>query len=56
MKQDTRSWKCLFGMHQYDILLAEGPCNYQSEFVSKNGHYYVCKCSHCGKVKQYTIY
>lgn len=51
---DTRNWKCLFGMHQAEIVESTKRVKYAhstSKLPYKAWTHVVTRCVHCGKIE-----
>ena len=48
-----QSIKCLIGLHNYHIHKEESLLNIKGEVI---GNVIVCRCCHCGRIKQYRVY
>lgn len=55
LQNDTRNWRCMLGLHQYEKPFHKGEWSYKSDFSSKNGTSYTCRCVHCGKIKKFKV-
>lgn len=52
---DTRSWKCLIGMHRYDDKpVKEGEWSRGGiTYTDEKGHYQTLRCQYCGSLKTF---
>lgn len=49
----TKDIKCFFGLHHYEQVNEEPIVN---PYKVKIGVTYICRCTNCGKIKEFNIY